>query len=105
MTSVQSLDGLVRIFNSHESADVREACLRSIATVGTDESCEFLLDVLRSNAGNLAGRARALLEAHAQERMLSALDRNKRQEPDQALRIFIGRLVDRVRTQRAAATF
>lgn len=105
MTSVQSLDGLVRIFNSHDAADVREGCLRSIANVGTDEACEFLLDILRSNAGNLGARTRALLEQHAQERMLSALERNRRQEPDQALRMFISRLVEKIRTQRAAATF
>lgn len=105
MTSVQSLDGLVRTFNSHDTADVREACLRSMAQIGTDEACEFLLDVLRSNAANLGARARALLETNAQERMLSALERNRRQEPDPALRIFISRLVEKIRTQRAAATF
>ncbi len=102
MTFQPGLDSLVRIFNSHEGADVRDACLRSIATVGTDEACEFLLDVLRSNTGNLAQKAKGLLEQHAQERMLSALERNKRQEPDQALKLFIGRLVDRIRLQRGA---
>ena len=97
-----ALDSLVRIFNSHDQSDVRDACLKSIAAVGTDEACEFLLDVLRSNVGNLALKAKALLEQHAQERMLSALDRNKRQEPDQNLRLFIGRLVERIRMQRGA---
>ncbi|HEY1097816.1 MAG TPA: hypothetical protein VGF99_02765 [Myxococcota bacterium] len=100
MTFQPGLDSLVRIFGSFDQADVRDACMRSIATVGTDEACEFLLDVLRSNTGNLAAKAKALLEQHAQERMLSALDRNKRQEPDQALRMFIGRLVERIRLQR-----
>jgi HEAT repeat protein len=102
MTFQPGLDSLVRIFNSHDHPDVRDAALRSIAVVGTDEACEFLLDVLRSNTGNLAPKAKTLLEQHAQERMLSALDRNKRQEPDQALRMFIGRLVERVRMQRSA---
>ena len=102
MTFQPGLDSLVRIFNSHDTADVRDACLRSIAMVGTDEACEFLLDVLRSNTGNLAQKAKGLLEQHAQERMLSALERNKRQEPDQALKLFIGRLVDRIRLQRGA---
>ena len=53
MTFQPGLDSLVRIFNSHEAADVRDAALKSIAAVGTDEACEFLLDVLRSNVGNL----------------------------------------------------
>jgi hypothetical protein len=102
MTFQPALDSLVRIFNSHDTPEVRDACLKSIATVGTDEACEFLLDVLRSNVGNLAQKAKGLLEQHAQERMLSALDRNKRQEPDQNLRLFIGRLVERIRMQRGA---
>jgi tetratricopeptide (TPR) repeat protein len=102
MTFQPGLDSLVRIFNSHEAPDVRDAALKSIATVGTDEACEFLLDVLRSNVGNLAMKAKGLLEQHAQERMLSALDRNRRQEPDQNLRLFIGRLVERIRMQRGA---
>ena len=102
MTFQPALDSLVRIFNSHDEVEVRDACLKSIATVGTDEACEFLLDVLRSNVGNLAQKAKGLLEQHAQERMLSALDRNKRQEPDQNLRLFIGRLVERIRMQRGA---
>jgi HEAT repeat protein len=102
MTFQPALDSLVRIFNSHDQANVRDACLKSIAAVGTDEACEFLLDVLRSNVGNLALKAKALLEQHAQERMLSALDRNKRQEPDQNLRLFIDRLVERIRMQRTA---
>jgi hypothetical protein len=97
------LDSLVRIFNSYEHAEVRDAALKAIAAVGTDEACEFLLDVLRSNVGNFAQKSKALLEMHAQERMLSALDRNKRQEPDPNLRLFIGRLVERIRMQRTAA--
>ncbi len=100
MTFQPGLDSLVRVFNSHEVHDVRDAALKSVAAVGTDEACEFLLDVLRSNPGNLAIKAKGLLEQHAQERMLSALERNKRQEPDQQLRLFIGRLVDRIRMQR-----
>jgi hypothetical protein len=103
MKSQPALDSLVRIFNSHEAHDVRDAALGSIAAVGTDEACEFLLDVLRSNPGNMAIKARTLLEQHAQERMLSSLERNRKQEPDQALRLFIGRLVERIRLQRGAA--
>ncbi len=102
MTFQPGLDSLVRVFNSHETHDVRDAALKSVAAVGTDEACEFLLDVLRSNTGNLAIKAKGLLEQHAQERMLSALERNKRQEPDPQLRLFIGRLVDRIRMQRGA---
>jgi hypothetical protein len=105
MTFPQALDSLVRQYNSHDSPTVKEACLRSIATIGTDEACEFLLDVLRSSSGNAAGRARALLERHAQERMLSALERNRRQEPDASLRLFIGRLVDQIRTRRGTASY
>ncbi len=100
MTFQPGLDNLVRIFNSHDVADVRDAALRSIAAVGTDEACEFLLDVMRANTGGLAPKARGLLEQHAQERMLSALERNKRQEPDTQLRMFIGRLVERIRMAR-----
>ena len=103
MTFQPGLDSLVRVFNSHEVLDVRDAALKSVAAVGTDEACEFLLDVLRSNTGNLAAKAKGLLEQHAQERMLSALERNKRQEPDQNLRLFIGRLVDRIRVQRGVS--
>lgn len=101
MTSLQHLDNLVRVFSSDDAAEVRDACLRSMATIGTDEACEFLLDVMRSNAGGLGLKARNLLEQNAQERMLSALDRNRRQEPDPAMRMFISRLVDRVRDQRS----
>jgi tetratricopeptide (TPR) repeat protein len=103
MTFQPAVDHLVRIFNSFDAADVRDAALKSIAAVGTDEAGEFLLDVLRSNTGNLAPKAKGLLEQHAQERMLSALERNKRQEPDTQMRMFIGRLVDRIRMQRGVA--
>lgn len=105
MTFAQALDSLVRTFNAQEAADVRDACLRSIATIGTDEACEFLLDVVRSNGGGLGARARLLLETGAQERMLSALERNRRQEPDQALRMFISRLVEKIRAQRGAGAY
>ncbi len=105
MTFPQALDSLVRIYNGHDSPAIKEACLRSIAAIGTDEACEFLLDVTRSSSGPSGVRARSLLERHAQERMLSALERNRRQEPDPALRMFIGRLVDQVRTRRGTATF
>ncbi len=105
MTFNTALDSLVRIFNSHDEAEVRTACLKSIAAIGTDEACEFLLDVVRSNAGGQGERTRGLLEQNAQERMLSALERNRRQEPDPALRLFISRLVEKIRTQRGAAAF
>ena len=100
MTFAQALDNLVRLFNSHEAADVRDACLKSVAVIGTDEACEFLLDVIRSNAGGLTTKAKSLLETHAQERMLSALERNRRQEPDPALRLLFARLVEKIRMQR-----
>jgi hypothetical protein len=79
--------------------------LKSIATIGTDEACEFLLDVVRSNAAGLGAKTKALLETNAQERMLSALERNRRQEPDSNLRLFISRLVDKIRAQRGAAAY
>lgn len=104
MTFPQALDGLVRLHNSHEQGVVKEACLRSIAAIGTDEACEFLLDVIRSSSGAAALRARNLLERHAQERMLSSLERNRRQEPDPSLRLFIGKLVDHVRAKRGTAS-
>jgi hypothetical protein len=100
LTFQPGLDNLVRIFNSYDVADVRDAALRSIATVGTDEACEFLLDVIRANTAGLAAKGRGLLEQHAQERMLSALERNRRQEPETQLRMFIGRLVERIRMSR-----
>jgi len=100
MAFAPALDSLIRVFNGHEDAEVRDACLKSIASVGTDEACEFLLDVLRANTGNLGQRAKALLEKNAQERMLSALERNRRSEPDPALRMYIGRLVDSIRQRR-----
>lgn len=105
MTFAQALDSLVRVFNSHDSNDVRDACLKSIAAVGTDEACEFVLDVIRCNSAGLGAKARGLLEQGAQERMLSALERNRRQEPDPALRLFLARLIEKIRTQRGAAAF
>lgn len=105
MTFPQALDSLVRLFGGHEAPKVREACLRSIAAIGTDEACEFLLDVVRSNSGAIGQRARALLEKHAQERMLSALERNRRQEPDPNLRMFISRLVDQIRAKRGTVSY
>ncbi len=102
MTFQPGLENLVRVFNSHEASDIKETALQSVAKVGTDEACEFLLDVYRSNTANLAQKARGLLEQYAQERMLSALERNKRQEPEKNTRAFIGSLVDRIRTQRGA---
>ncbi len=104
-TFPQALDSLVRIFNSHNEAEIKDTCLRSIAAIGTDEACEFLLDILRSNSAALGHRARALLEKHAQERMLSALERNRRREPDPNLRMFIGRLVDQIRTRRGSLAY
>lgn len=100
-----ALDSLVRIFNSHPDEDVRDACLKSIADIGTDEACEFLLDVVRSNSGNLGIKTRMLLEKSAQERMLSALERNRRSEPDPNLRLFIGRLVDNIRSRRGTLSY
>ncbi len=104
-TFPQALDSLVRIFNTFTDQDIKEGCLRSIATIGTDEACEFLLDVVRSNPSTLGPKARGLLEKHAQERMLSALERNRRREPDPNLRLFIGRLVDQIRTRRGSMAY
>ncbi len=100
MSFPAALDSLVRIFNSHDEPDVRDAVLRSIAAIGTDEACEIMLDVMRANPGGLSQKARALLDQNAQERMLSALERNRRQEPDPQVRLFIGKLVDRIRMAR-----
>ena len=105
MTFPQALDSLVRIFNSFSEPGIQETCLKSIAAIGTDEACEFLLDVIRSNASALGPKARGLLEKHAQERMLSALERNRRREPDPALRLFIGRMVDQIRTRRGSMAY
>jgi HEAT repeat protein len=105
MTFAGALDSLARLFGTHEIEEVREACLKSIATIGTDEACEFLLDIVRSNASNLGARTKALLEQNAQERMLSSLERNRRQEPDPTLRLFITRLADKIRSQRGAVAF
>lgn len=104
MTFPQALDSLARLHNAYEQGVVKEACLRSIAAIGTDEACEFLLDIIRSSSGAAALRARNLLERHAQERMLSSLERNRRQEPDPSLRLFIGKLVDQVRAKRGNAS-
>jgi tetratricopeptide (TPR) repeat protein len=104
-TFAQALDSLVRIFNTFAEPEVKEACLRSVAAIGTDEACEFLLDVIRSHPSTLGQRARALLEKGAQERMLSALERNRRREPDPSLRLFIGRLVENIRSRRGSMNY
>ena len=104
LTFPQAMDALARLFANHENAAVREVCLQSIATIGTDEACELLLDVMRANTHSLGPRAQGLLERYAQERMLSALERNRRQEPDPNLRIFIGRLIDHVRAKRGTVS-
>ena len=96
---------IVRIFNTFHDHDIKDGCLRSIANIGTDEACEFLLDVVRSNPATLGPTARGLLEKNAQERMLSALERNRRREPDPGLRLFIGRLVDQIRTRRGSMAY
>lgn len=104
LTFPQAMDSLARLFAIHESAEIREVCLQSIATIGTDEACELLLDVMRANTHSLGTRAQGLLERHAQERMLSALERNRRQEPDPNLRLFIGRLIENVRAKRGTVS-
>jgi len=104
-TFAQALDSLVRIFNTFADAEVKDACLRSVASIGTDEACEFLLDVIRSHPATLGQKARTLLEKSAQERMLSALERNRRREPDPNLRIFIGRLVENIRNRRGSMNY
>lgn len=105
MNFPQALDSLVRLYGSYDNLDVRDACMRSIAQVGTDEACEFLLDVMRSNTGDLSRKARQLLEDNAKERMLSALERNRRREPDANMRMFLSRLIERIRQQRGAAAY
>lgn len=97
---VQALDGLVRLYNTFDDGLVQETCMRTVARIGTDEAAEFLLDVLRRDRSERSALARRLLERHAEERMLSALERNKRSEPDPALRGFITRLVTRIREER-----
>jgi hypothetical protein len=100
MNFPQALDYLVRIFNSTSQSDIKDACLTSIALIGTDEACEFLLDIIRSNKDNLGPNVRALLQRNAQERMLSALQRNRRNEPDARLAKFLGQLISQIRTRR-----
>jgi HEAT repeat protein len=103
MTFAPALDGLVRTFNTHNDSFVREAAMKSIAMVGTDEACEFLLDVIRNHGGTLSQTARKLLEQHAQERMMSALTRHRRSEPSPDLKAFLDRLYDRVRSERSVS--
>ena len=74
--------------------------MAAIARIGTDEAAEFLLDVMRSQVGRMGERARHLLERHAQERMIAALERNRRSEPDPALKLFISQLLGRIRQGR-----
>lgn len=104
LTFPQAMDALAGMFSNHESAEVREVCLQSIATIGTDEACELLLDVMRGNTHSLGPRAQGLLERYAQERMLSALERNRRQEPDPNVRVFIGMLIEQVRAKRGTVS-
>lgn len=104
MNFPQALDTLVRIFSSTLTGAVKDACLSSIAAIGTDEACEFLLDIIRSNTDNLGPKARILLQKNAQERMLSALQRNRRNEPDGRLATFLGQLITQIRTRRGTRT-
>ena len=100
MSFPQALDPLVQIFNASSIKEARSACLSSIARIGTDEACEFLLDIMRSNRDNFSKTVQSLLKANAQERMLSALTRNKRSEPDRQLAKFLDQLIVQIRGER-----
>ena len=88
---------MARIFNTSDDRETKDVCLRSIAQVGTDEACEFVLDVMRSNTGGFGSKERQFLQDNAQERMLSALSRNYEHEPDKDLRRFLGGLLETIR--------
>ncbi|MBI5498469.1 MAG: hypothetical protein HY904_25935 [Deltaproteobacteria bacterium] len=96
----QALDSMVRLFGHHDDVRVKELALRNVATAGTNEAAEFLLDVVRSNAAGLATQARDVLQQHLSEKMLGALENNRKGEPNRELRQFISALLSRARRNR-----
>ena len=52
-----------------------------MAKIGTDAATEYLLDICRTQTGEIADFILEVLMDHSQERMLSALDRNINMEP------------------------
>ncbi|MEW5855526.1 MAG: HEAT repeat domain-containing protein [Myxococcota bacterium] len=100
MVFTEALDSVTRIFSNHDDGEVKRAALRIVAMIGTNEAAEFLLDVVRANSAGLGTHARELLLNHANDKMLSALENNKKQEPDGQHRGFITSVISKVRNNR-----
>ena len=100
MTFPQALDSLVRIFGHHEDRRIKETAIKNAAQVGTSEAAEFLLDIYRTNTSQMGVNAREALSAHVSEKMLGALENNRRGEPNPEVRAFIGQLLNKVRRSR-----
>ncbi len=96
----QALDGLVELANQQTDLHVKKACFLSIAKIGTDAATEFLLDVMRTENGDIADTVHQLLMENPQERMLSALDRNLKKEPSPAMRTQINGIAENIRQNR-----
>ena len=100
LTFPGALDSLVRLFGSHDDMRIKEVALRNVGVIGTNEAAEFLLDVARSNTAGLATLARDVLVNHVSEKMLGALENNKRGEPNREISAFIGSLLAKARRNR-----
>ena len=96
----QAFEALVDLANSDDRTKVKKGCYVSLAKIGTDAATEFLLDVMRTEAGDVSDFVQQVLFEHPQERMLSALDRNLKLEPTPAMRTQISSLADNIRKGR-----
>jgi hypothetical protein len=99
-----ALESLMRMFGSHDDVRIKEVALKNVAMVGTGEAAEFLLDVVRSNSAGHGVEARKVLLAHVGEKMLGALENNKRGEPNREVSAFIGQLLSKARRTRDVVT-
>lgn len=96
----QALDGLVELANNQVNLDIKKACYLSMAKIGTDAATEFLLDIMRTQTGEIADFVFQTLMENPQERMLSALDRNLKVDPNPTVRKQIGELAENIRQSR-----
>lgn len=100
LTFPGALDSLVRLFGSHDDPRIKDIALRNVGVIGTNEAAEFLLDVARSNTAGLGNLAREVLLGHVSEKMLGALENNKKGEPNREISAFIGSLLAKARRNR-----
>ena len=71
-----------------------------MAKIGTDAATEYLLDICRTQTGEIADFILEVLMDHSQERMLSALDRNINMEPSPFLSGQLQDVADNIRSSR-----